>query len=173
MSYKAVDIKDRVAVGDDCFQLIKLSDGRYRLVPAPDSVTEVGTNVDRALLYPMSQELERLSEGLPDATTADEGKALIVNAEGKYELGEAGAADAVRYTAQTLTEAQKAQALENIGMPAPSVENAGKVPVVQEDGTYALGEGGGDRIANITYGMAKLQAGVSELEEGEVYLMYE
>lgn len=86
MSYKAVDIKDRVAVGDDCFQLIKLSDGRYRLVPAPDSITEVGTNVDRALLYPMSQELERLSEGLPDATTADAGKALIVNYEGKYEL---------------------------------------------------------------------------------------
>lgn len=87
MSYEAVDIKDRVAVGDDCFELEKLSDGRYRLVPAPDSITEVGTNVDRALLYPMSQELERLSESLPDATASDAGKALVVNGEGKYVLG--------------------------------------------------------------------------------------
>lgn len=121
MSYEAVDIKDRVAVGDDCFQLIKLSDGRYRLVPAPDSITEVGTNVDRALLHPMSLELARLSESVPDPTTSDTGKAIIVGADGSYTLGEAGVSDAVRYVAQSLTTQQQAQARANIGVSEAAV----------------------------------------------------
>lgn len=114
MSYEAVDIKDRVAVGDDCFQLVKLSDGRYRLVPAPDSISEVGTNVDRALLYPMSLELERLSESIPETSPSDAGKAIIVTEDGSYALGDAGSKDAVLYTEQTLTTEQKAQARANI-----------------------------------------------------------
>ena len=50
MVYIARTIKDRVAVGDDCFYMEKLEDGRVRLIPAPDSVTETGTNVNKALL---------------------------------------------------------------------------------------------------------------------------
>lgn len=115
MSYEVRDIRDRVAVGDDCFWLEKLSDGRYRLVPAPDSITEVGTSVDRALLQPMENEIARLAKSLPETSTSDSGKALVVGADGKYALGEAGAKDAVLYTPQTLTEEQKAQARANIG----------------------------------------------------------
>lgn len=50
MAYTARIIKDRVAVGDDCFYMEQLSDGRVRLIPAPDSVTEVGTDVNKELL---------------------------------------------------------------------------------------------------------------------------
>ena len=50
MVYIARTIKDRVAVGDDCFYMEQLEDGRVRLIPAPDSVTEAGTDVNKALL---------------------------------------------------------------------------------------------------------------------------
>lgn len=50
MAYTARIIKDRVAVGDDCFYMEQLPDGRVRLIPAPDSVTEVGTDVNKELL---------------------------------------------------------------------------------------------------------------------------
>lgn len=50
MAYYAREIKDRVAVGDDCFYMEHLGDGRVRLIPAPDSVTEVGTDVNKELL---------------------------------------------------------------------------------------------------------------------------
>ena len=72
MSYEARDIKDRIAVGDDCFQLEKLNDGRYRLIPAPDSIIEEGTNVDKALLQPIEDELARLSNAGVEITVADE-----------------------------------------------------------------------------------------------------
>ena len=72
MSYEARDIKDRIAVGDDCFQLEKLNDGRYRLIPAPDSIIEEGTNVDKALLQPIENELERLSKAEVKITVANE-----------------------------------------------------------------------------------------------------
>lgn len=50
MAYIAREIKDRVAIGDDCFYMEEVGDGRIRLIPAPDSVTEVGTDVNKALL---------------------------------------------------------------------------------------------------------------------------
>lgn len=50
MVYYARTIKDRVAVGDDCFYMEQLEDGRVRLIPAPDSVQEVGTDVNKDLL---------------------------------------------------------------------------------------------------------------------------
>ena len=61
MEYIARNITDRIAVGDDCFRMEKLSDGRYRLIPAPDSVVETGTNIDRALLQPMGEALAELA----------------------------------------------------------------------------------------------------------------
>ena len=72
MSYEARDIKDRIAVGDDLFQLEKLADGRYRLIPAPDSIIEEGTSVDKALLQPIEDELARLSNAEVEITVADE-----------------------------------------------------------------------------------------------------
>lgn len=50
MAFIARDIKDRIAVGDDCFYIEPVGDGRYRLIPAPDTVEEVGTNINRELL---------------------------------------------------------------------------------------------------------------------------
>ena len=97
MSYEVRDIRDRVAVGDDCFWLEKLSDGRYRLVPAPDSITEVGTSVDRALLQPMENEIARLAESLPETSTSDSGKFLRVNSSGRYALETVTAAEGVSF----------------------------------------------------------------------------
>ena len=50
MGYKARDIVDRIATGDDCFRMEQLVDGRVRLIPSPDSVKVVGTNVNKELL---------------------------------------------------------------------------------------------------------------------------
>ena len=50
MVYVSREIKDRVAIGDDCFYMEEVGDGRIMLIPAPDSVTEVGTDVNKALL---------------------------------------------------------------------------------------------------------------------------
>jgi hypothetical protein len=57
MAYIARDIKDRVAVGDDCFYMEQLGDGRVRLIPAPDSVAEVGTDINKALLQSMEDRI--------------------------------------------------------------------------------------------------------------------
>lgn len=50
MAYVSREIKDRVAMGDDCFYIEELPDGRVRFIPAPDSVSEVGTDINKALL---------------------------------------------------------------------------------------------------------------------------
>lgn len=48
-----VDIKDRVALGDDKYTIEDLPDGRKRLVPEPDSVEEPGTPINKQLLQPL------------------------------------------------------------------------------------------------------------------------
>ena len=53
MAYISREIKDRVAIGDDCFYMEELEDGRIMLTPAPDSITETGTDINRALLQPI------------------------------------------------------------------------------------------------------------------------
>lgn len=50
MAYYSRTIKDRVAVGDDCFYMEHLPDGRIKLIPAPDNVSEPGTDINRELL---------------------------------------------------------------------------------------------------------------------------
>ena len=57
MAYISRDIKDRVAIGDDCFYMEQLSDGRVRLIPAPDTVVEVGTDINKALLQLMEDRI--------------------------------------------------------------------------------------------------------------------
>ena len=57
MAYTSRDIKDRVAVGDDCFYIEQLEDGRVRLIPAPDSVSEAGTDINKALLQLMEDRI--------------------------------------------------------------------------------------------------------------------
>lgn len=60
MIYVSREIKDRVAIGDDCFYLEKLEDGRYRLIPAPDNVSEQGTDINKALLQLMEDRITLL-----------------------------------------------------------------------------------------------------------------
>lgn len=50
MAYVSRDIKDRIASGDDLFYIEQQADGKVKLVPAPNSVSEVGTAVNRELL---------------------------------------------------------------------------------------------------------------------------
>ena len=57
MAYISRDIKDRVATDDDCFYMEQLDDGRIRLIPAPTSVVEVGTDVNKALLQSMEDRI--------------------------------------------------------------------------------------------------------------------
>ena len=57
MAYISRDIKDRVATDDDCFYMEQLEDGRIRLIPAPTSVVEVGTDVNKALLQSMEDRI--------------------------------------------------------------------------------------------------------------------
>lgn len=57
MAYISREIKDRIAIGDDCFIMEQLSDGRVRLTPAPDSVIEPGTDINKALLQLMEDRI--------------------------------------------------------------------------------------------------------------------
>ena len=56
MAYISREIKDRVAVDDDCFYMEQLSDGRVRLIPAAH-VTEPGTDINKALLQLMEDRI--------------------------------------------------------------------------------------------------------------------
>ena len=53
MAYVSRNILDRVAVGDDCFLIEDVGDGRKRLIPSPDSIVETGTDINKALLQPI------------------------------------------------------------------------------------------------------------------------
>ena len=57
MAYTSRDIKDRIAIGDDCFYMEQLGDGRVRLIPAPTTVVEPGTDVNKALLQLMEDRI--------------------------------------------------------------------------------------------------------------------
>ena len=52
MGYIAPEIKDRIAVGDNKYATQTLPDNRTSLTPAPDIVTEPGTDINKALLQP-------------------------------------------------------------------------------------------------------------------------
>lgn len=60
MSYTPRVITDRDAAGDDLFRIEELADGRVKLIPAPDSVTETGTDVNKELMQPWENGLARL-----------------------------------------------------------------------------------------------------------------
>ena len=57
MAYTSREIKDRIAIGDDCFYMEQLGDGRVRLTPAPTTVVEPGTDINRALLQLMEDRI--------------------------------------------------------------------------------------------------------------------
>ena len=57
MVYVSRDIKDRIALGDNKFYMTQLDDGRVMLTPAPDSVVEVGTDINKELLQLMEDRI--------------------------------------------------------------------------------------------------------------------
>ena len=57
MVYISREIKDRVAIGDNKYYMTELADGRIVLTPAPDSVVEVGTDINRELLQLMEDRI--------------------------------------------------------------------------------------------------------------------
>lgn len=57
MVYTSRDIKDRVALGDNKYYMEQLGDGRIMLTPAPDSVVEVGTDINKELLQLMEDRI--------------------------------------------------------------------------------------------------------------------
>ena len=57
--YIAPEIKDRVAVGDDLYTITD-SGGKKKLTPSPTEVSEPGTEINKALLQPMADALQRI-----------------------------------------------------------------------------------------------------------------
>ena len=57
--YIAPEIKDRVAVGDDLYTITDVG-GKKKLTPSPTEVAEPGTEINKALLKPMADALERV-----------------------------------------------------------------------------------------------------------------
>ena len=71
MVYIATEIKDRVAIGDDCFYMEQLGDGRVRLIPAPTHVIEKGTDINKALLQSMEDRIVWLMNSIFQNITAN------------------------------------------------------------------------------------------------------
>ena len=61
--YIAPEIKDRVAVGDDLYTITD-SGGKKKLTPSPTEVSEPGTEINKALLQPMADALQKASADL-------------------------------------------------------------------------------------------------------------
>ena len=57
MVYTSREIKDRVALGDNKYYMTQLEDGRIMLTPAPDSVIEIGTDINREVLQLMEDRI--------------------------------------------------------------------------------------------------------------------
>lgn len=64
MPYQAPEIVDRAALGDDKYTVTELADGRKQLTPSPDDVSEPGTEINKALLDPLLQAVERMDNTL-------------------------------------------------------------------------------------------------------------
>lgn len=82
MAYIAREIKDRIAIGDDCFYMDTLDDGRIKLSPAPDSVTEDGTDINKALLQPMEDNIVWLLNRTFNDITSNPFKVTFDNLDG-------------------------------------------------------------------------------------------
>ncbi len=75
MAYIARNIKDRVAIGDDIFEVEDLGNGKIRLIPSPVDVPEMGTPINKDLLQPIEDYLE--SGVVPVERTVNAGDGLM------------------------------------------------------------------------------------------------
>lgn len=60
MAYTAPTFKDRVAIGDNKYTMSDAGGGKILLTPAPDEVTESGTDINKALMQPLCDTVEKL-----------------------------------------------------------------------------------------------------------------
>ena len=119
MAYTPREIKDRVAVGDDIFQVEDLGNNRIKLIPAPTHVSEPGTPVNKALLQHMENHLVPpgvivmwsgaindipVGWALCDGSngTPDLRDRFIVGAGGSYNVGNTGGMKEVTLTTSQL-----------------------------------------------------------------------
>ena len=115
MAYTPREIKDRIAEGDDIFQVEDLGNNRIRLIPDPTHVSEPGTPVNKALLQHMEDHLVPpggiimwsgaindipVGWALCDGSngTPDLRNRFIVGAGGGYNVGSTGGANSVTLT---------------------------------------------------------------------------
>ena len=87
MAYIARDIKDRVAIGDNEFQMVDLGNGRVRLVPTPSSVVEVGTDINKELLQPIEDRVVWLMNRVFDDITSNPFEIKFNNLDGLTVTG--------------------------------------------------------------------------------------
>ena len=71
MIYVSRDIKDRVAIGDNKYYMTQLEDGRVMLTPAPDTVVEIGTDINKELLQLMEDRIVLLMNRVFNKLTAN------------------------------------------------------------------------------------------------------
>lgn len=71
MAYLSREIRDRVATGDNVFRIVELGDGRVRIIPTPDTVVEVGTDINKELLQPIEDRVVWLMNRVFDDITAN------------------------------------------------------------------------------------------------------
>lgn len=71
MIYVSRDIKDRVAIGDNKYYMTQLDDGRIMLTPAPDTVIEIGTDINKELLQLMEDRIALLMNRVFTDVTAN------------------------------------------------------------------------------------------------------
>lgn len=71
MIYTSRDIKDRIAIGDNKYYMEQLSDGRIMLTPAPDTVIEAGTDINKELLQIMEDRIVMLMNRVFNDITAN------------------------------------------------------------------------------------------------------
>jgi hypothetical protein len=71
MIYVSRDIKDRVALGDNKYYMETLPDGRVLLTPAPDTVVESGTDINKELLQLMEDRIVLLMNRVFNGLTAN------------------------------------------------------------------------------------------------------
>ena len=64
MAYTAPDFKDRVAIGDNKYTMTNAGGGKILLTPAPDEVAETGTDINKAIMQPLCDAVERVDNQL-------------------------------------------------------------------------------------------------------------
>lgn len=69
MAYTAPTFKDRVAIGDNKYTMSDAGGGKILLTPAPDEVTESGTDINKMIMQPLCDTVEAIDNQTVPAVT--------------------------------------------------------------------------------------------------------